>query len=420
MSDVRSAIARIVLVPALAGMVLSGLPGLTAEGQARVPPKNNRLAALQVTFELASDFDSGDAKYRENILSVIDERGSASDQEIVSAHAAFKAPPDNEYHSLTAAEASAPYAYIRAMRSSYAKYQGALSAGDKDWAAKQLKATQLYAEMVANSILAEAKQDDGDVTRLQRVSFAVRRSPADQAAFLDRLKKTGLTLEHRKLMLESGRTEAEITAFQEQLLKLSPDKVGASPVEVLSHIAASRRELAAELIAFAQATPAALTGPVAQTFLVGNPHDREETVDLFIRPISIPPDWILRVVNAEEHPMFTVREADPGKHYVVTLPAKGQVTVASVVIPVGDLGVNTTARWAVEGKIGDELIGGMVHEIDVPYAVASLQLPPIGSAPVTGSAQTSWLIYAAIAALFLILLAGAWLTLTRRRVGATR
>ena len=63
----------------------------------------------------------------------------------------------------------------------------------------------------------------------------------------------------------------------------------------------------------------------------------------------------------------------------MTLPAKAQVRVASVVVPVGEVGANTTARWAVEGKIGDELIGGMVHEMDVPYVIADLQLPPVGS-----------------------------------------
>jgi hypothetical protein len=34
---------------------------------------------------------------------------------------------------------------------------------------------------------------------------------------------------------------------------------------------------------------------------------------------------------------------------------------------------------AVEGKIGDELIGGMVHEMNVSYIISDLKLPPVGS-----------------------------------------
>jgi hypothetical protein len=130
---------------------------------------------------------------------------------------------------------------------------------------------------------------------------------------------------------------------------------------------------------------------LAQSYLIGNPHDRQENVDLFIRPISIPVDWRLSIVNTKEPdvqgeqvsnanpPKYPVREVEAGKHYFVRLPAKAQVKIAAVVIPVGQTGARTTARWAVEGMIGDELIGGMVHEIKVPYIIAGLQLPAVGS-----------------------------------------
>ncbi len=54
-------------------------------------------------------------------------------------------------------------------------------------------------------------------------------------------------------------------------------------------------------------------------------------------------------------------------------------------IPVGEVGANTTARWAVEGKICDELILGMVHEMNVPYIISDLKLPPVGSKEVWSS-----------------------------------
>jgi len=128
--------------------------------------------------------------------------------------------------------------------------------------------------------------------------------------------------------------------------------------------------------------------PFSQMYAIGNPHDREETMHLSIRPISVPPDWKLSVVNAgsgqaakpgDAPPKFPVVEREPGKHYAVTLPPKTEITVASVVVPMSEQGAWTTARWAVEGKIGDELVGGIVHELNVPYVVADLKLPDVGS-----------------------------------------
>jgi hypothetical protein len=72
-----------------------------------------------------------------------------------------------------------------------------------------------------------------------------------------------------------------------------------------------------------------------------------------------------------------VSEFRAGLHYKVSLPAKGQVRVLSVVTPNGPVGNNTTARWAVEGRIGNELLGGLVHEMHVPAILPELELPPV-------------------------------------------
>src|SRR5262249_22468824 len=98
--------------------------------------------------------------------------------------------------------------------------------------------------------------------------------------------------------------------------------------------------------------------PIAQSYLVGNPHDREESVDLFIRRASLPPEWKVSIANAEPESSGRaqghVEEVQAGQHYRVQLPANGQVTVMSVVVPVGIVGENTRARWADEGRIGEE------------------------------------------------------------------
>jgi len=194
-------LAFVASVCALAELPGSGGSKPSALGSERAA--SNRQGALQIAFELASDFDSGVARIRENLLALVDERGAVSDQEVVFTHAAFKTPADDHFRSLSPAEATEVYAYIRALRSSYGRFQGAQTEGDSDWAAKQLKAAQEYADLLANSLIAEAQHDEEDVAQLRKMPFAVRRSPRDQAAFVQRLKNNGLPPEQLALMRES-------------------------------------------------------------------------------------------------------------------------------------------------------------------------------------------------------------------------
>ena len=346
---------------------------------AQEPPKDSGTAALQIMLELASDFESAEPSVRVETLDLIDKEDDLSSKEIVLGNGALAGVQDSHYRTLMPAQADQAFAYLDALHASYGRLKGAQTAGDREWIAKQLKASQEYAALAASALIIEAQVDERNADHLRASPFAVRRSPEQQAAFVENVKTNGLSSEHRKLLLDSGDSEEDIKLFQERLLETPPDQIGHSAVEWLSQIAASRRELASALNTFAQASPGAVVGTSSQTFVVGNPHDKEETIDLFIRPISIPPDWKLSVVDVEEQAKVKVREIEPGRHYAVSLPAKVELNVASVVVPVGEVGTNTTARWAVEGKIGDELIGGMVHEMNVPYLIPDLKLPPVGS-----------------------------------------
>jgi hypothetical protein len=126
-----------------------------------------------------------------------------------------------------------------------------------------------------------------------------------------------------------------------------------------------------------------------QTYKVSNPHDKQETVDLYIYPLAMSPVWKVFIANVTDpsqlrgnsnaQPKYPVNEVQAGNHYAVTLPSKAEVELASVLVPGGDVGANTVARWAVEGRIGGDVTGTMVHEMIVPHMVADFALPPIGS-----------------------------------------
>jgi hypothetical protein len=122
----------------------------------------------------------------------------------------------------------------------------------------------------------------------------------------------------------------------------------------------------------------ALMGGLSRECWMGNPHDREETIDILVRPVSMPPGWKVTITNAAQtgavahgkpgsaEPEFPVREIEAGRHYAVTLPANRQVMLHTMLNPVGEVGAHTTTRWALEGRIGDELLGGVVHEMTIP------------------------------------------------------
>jgi hypothetical protein len=194
--------------------------------------------------------------------------------------------------------------------------------------------------------------------------------------------------------------------------------------------AGSYRAKLLELAAAYRWAGAALARKSRSISTVANPRDQTATVDLYVHRASIPPDWKLSLVNADDpsgdKSAPRPQEIEAGRHYRVTLPAKGQIKVASVVESVGVLAENTTARWAVEGWIGGELLGGIVHEMHVPGFIPDLELPPIGAetavavpgsdrTPPAGDRGGQWRTLGVIAAGILLLAAVFFLVLRRRK-----
>ena len=125
----------------------------------------------------------------------------------------------------------------------------------------------------------------------------------------------------------------------------------------------------------------------SSTFVVGNPRDREATIELTIKRASVPRTWRLSVGTGDslraQGSLGAVEELEPGKRYQVRLSPKGQVRVASVLTPVGPVAENTTIRWAVEGRIDKELLGGIVLELKVPSNLKDLDPASADAVPPT-------------------------------------
>jgi hypothetical protein len=381
-------------------------------------------AALRLVLYLASDVRSEEIRAREEAIALLYKQVLDSELERALAENLSNVNPTSEFNALIASSGTQPADYLSAARRSYARLNGAERATDREWAAKHMSAARKYAALAVQGLNAQAKLDEAALAKLQQEPFAVRRPTERATAFLEQIKRDGLSAEHRTLLQESALSAEEIDGYQKQLLATPVGELGISMVELYQQIVETRRALAVSLDQFA-AAGFTESGPLSQTFTLANPHDRAVTIEVFIRRASIPPDWKLSLVNADDPSGDKSgprpQEIEAGKHYRVTLPAKGQIKVASVVEPVGVLAENTTARWAVEGYIGDELLGGIVHEMHVPGFLPDLKLPEIGAVdtpttdnPPTETTGFQWHVSWVIAGVSLLLGAIAFLFWCRR------
>jgi hypothetical protein len=342
-----------------------------------------------------------------------------------------KDPPDPEYKRLAAAVSDTPAGFLHAVTTSMERYQGAEAQGDAEWMSRHLTAQRLYLKRHAEALrrAADAMQESAEGLPLDDPRTLSAMQSAQSRRFERWRRGERFSQDQRKWFKEVGISEERATTAIDALAASKDTPPARSRRTLLLETATLYRESADE--AERVPRPGASTGvegkagaPISQTYLVGNPHDREETIDLRIRRASLPSEWKLSIVNGESSSAGQapqVLEVEAGRHYRVRLPAKGQLSIASVVVPAGVVGENTTARWAVEGKIGDELIGGMVHAMHVPGFLPDLELPAVGSLAATtvpgaaGSLDSRWRMTVMTVGIALALFAMFFLIWRRRR-----
>jgi hypothetical protein len=339
---------------------------------------------LTVAVSLASDTAPDQREERGKVIDGLYDEMVVVETEIQLARTLLDTSPNADFAAIVSAQDASSIGYLRAARQSYARYRGAQNAGDQKWAANHMTAARKYAALAAESLGTLATTNEEHAAKLRAYPFAVRRSPQQARALFEDIKRNGLNAEQRALLQGGGLDTNDIDTFQKAILINSPDRLGVSLVELYTRIAGVRRGWADRLREFATASVRD-SGPLSESFLVGNPHDRDALVVLVVRRVAMPPEWTISLSEVEstaaENPAKRLREVEKGKRYEVRLPAKGEIRVFSEVTPVGVVAENTTARWAIEGMIGDELIGGLVQEVNVPGFLPDLQLPGIAPPP---------------------------------------
>jgi hypothetical protein len=240
-----------------------------------------------------------------------------------------------------------------------ARIRGAGQAGDRVAAAQQMEAYRDFRRRYAEALqtLADSLDAALDVTEGAGVPDQFF-TPQDYQEYLTQLQTSGYDPDVRAFHQQSGLTAAEIEAMrQEEIERLETGRYEATTLyTLLRDIRNTAREEADDLLetygtdsqaALAQDSPRTFAiEPIAGSFVVANPTDSTETINLTVRPINLPINWSYSLDNPA--PVL-----DAGEEVTVTL------TLAPGATPMVE---GTQIQAAVEGYIEGDYIGGIVFE----------------------------------------------------------
>lgn len=241
-----------------------------------------------------------------------------------------------------------------------ARLDAASEAESWDDAARQLDAYRNFQRQRADRLDAFATEIDDLVAAIEGTTAAtITITPADYQAYLADLQASGYDSETRQFLSGLGLDAATIDAMQ----AFEIDVLEQGDFETISFVTYLRqmqedfRQEAAQLREYYETEPqlaadgtTSTAPPSAITFEVGNPFDSASTIDLFVRPVSLPYNWSYELdqqsVELESGESVTVTlTLDPGGSPVVT---------------------DEDVQMTVEGYAGTTLVGGVQINQRIP------------------------------------------------------
>ncbi len=248
------------------------------------------------------------------------------------------------------------------------RWAGATEANDLEWSAQQSAAFLYYKQKAGSAMLRVADTYDALIAELQSEGIVDIVVTADDIrAYQERLQTQGFTELEIRCARELGLTDAGIEAARQRRLAVDPDKAAGSVMGKWQELAAALRALGNSFVStytFPEQIPGGAGAAASEdnnlaqffqsvfTLQVGNPLSQTATVELHVRRLDIPNDWI---VSAD--------------WITATLAAGEQTTATVTVIPASASVQGTQPKVAIEGYIGDQLVGGVVLGVAVPEYV---------------------------------------------------
>lgn len=249
------------------------------------------------------------------------------------------------------------------------RYAGASEAQDLTWAAQQANARLYYQQQMGAALLTYADNLEAFVQVLiDEGETDVVISVNDVISYQQDLAAHGFTPQEVANARLLGLTDADIEAYRQEILDELPKELSGNMLDFYTNEAAISRDLGNALLhPYSYAPGLSISGgaglmattasgnSLAQInnavvmMQVSNPLTQTAVIDLQVRRIDLPADWMVSVTPAQ-----------------VSL-APGEVTTVTVTVLTGSLvPQDAIPRVSVEGYVGDQLIGGVAIEIVVP------------------------------------------------------
>lgn len=253
----------------------------------------------------------------------------------------------------------------RAAAISLDRYGGASAASDLVWASQQAAALIYYQREFGGYLLVLADRMEALLAQAQGEGYVDDVLTVQQVRnYQQAIRSGGFLPIEINAARALGMTDTEIESVRQDVIAADPEDVTLSRVQYVNELVQASRELGNELLSSANYGGAG-SSPIGRAadnelvrvyetstdFQVGNPTASTANVELRMRRLDLPPDW-----------MIDVRPTS------VSLAA-GAVTTATVTVSAGAPSIQgTKPRLAVEAFIGTELIGGIALDVLIPRA----------------------------------------------------
>ncbi len=250
------------------------------------------------------------------------------------------------------------------------RYGGASAASDMLWASQQSNAMLYYNQLMGSALITASVAISGYYQVLVAENIPdIAITISDVITYQNRLSTQGFTADELAGYQSIGLTADEIETIRQDYIHADPKQVAGSPRAKLQDLVDRFANLGQRLLYPEVFAPSISVGggaghrpetassgnTMAQinathtTILLGNPLTQTATIEVRVRPIDLPADWMVSVFPTQ-----------------VTLSPGEQITVTVTILPGAPAPQGITPSVAVEGYVNGQLLGGVAVEIVVP------------------------------------------------------
>jgi hypothetical protein len=251
---------------------------------------------------------------------------------------------------------------------SFDRAAGAAEAQDLIWHDAHMTAYLMYLGQTADWMLLTADRLEALIAELTAEGYTdLRMNPTTFAAYQQRLLAQGFTAQEKAAAYLVGLDDVGLEAIRASRLAEDASTKTTSLFGQWRAVAAGYRQMAHHLKglpAFAPISAAPLSlrsnaeGKLARvydtstSFTIGNPYTRPITLNLSLRRVSLPADWIASV-----------------SPITATLAPSATLPATLTLVPGAAMPQGARVRVAIEGTADGQLVGGYVVEVWVPRRV---------------------------------------------------